>query len=114
MDGHGPVANDHAILEQKKRWVRERATLGAHRCERTRIEDHESALIAAWPTSLATVLAGQTTLKVSAAASNARGVATGARLMEMMMLVSCTNTYYRVRRGVRCRLRRLCAACTNI
>ena len=85
MDGHGPVANDHAILEQKKRWVRERATLGAHRCERTRIEDHESALIAAWPTSLATVLAGQTTLKVSAAASNARGVATGARLMEKKM-----------------------------
>ena len=69
----------------EKAWVRERATLGAHRCERTSDEDHESALIAAWATSLATVLAGQTTLKVSAAASDARGATTGARLMEMRM-----------------------------
>ena len=69
----------------EKARVRERATLGAHRCERTSDEDRESALIAAWATSLATVLAGQTTLKVSAEASDARGAATGARRMEKRM-----------------------------
>ena len=69
----------------EKARVREWATLGAHRCERTRVEDHESAPNAAWATSLATVLAGQTTLKRSAAASDARGATTGARLMEMRM-----------------------------
>jgi hypothetical protein len=53
------------------------ASCRAHRRERTRVEDHESAPFAAWSTSLATMLAGQTTLRVSAAASDARGDATG-------------------------------------
>ena len=63
-----------------------RRTKSSYKAElRTRVEDHDSAPIAAWSTSLTTMLAGQTTLKVSAAASNAGGVATGACLMEKNM-----------------------------
>ena len=92
MDEQGLIANDHAILEEKKRPVCERATLGAHRCEQIHIEDHESALIAAWKTSSVTMLAGQTTLRASAAASDARRVATGRNPMKLRLYVSCTHS----------------------
>ena len=37
------------------------------------------------------MVAGQTTLRASAAASDARGVATGARRMKLRVHVLCTN-----------------------
>ena len=75
-------ANVWANFEQKKREVCAHPTLDAHRCSSTSVENEDSAPIAAWPTSMSTMLTAQSMLRVSAAASDARGVATGARRMK--------------------------------